>query len=581
MFVALALSGCSGPAERTWLDAPGWSRGRLVGNTQAVDAASMALDEAGNIYLLVFSGDEDIGYPRVVALNRQAAVVWDRTYEVALERPGRSRILWDGHALQLFWLSRQGIYQAQVEAATGELLGPPILLSGGVQVRYYDVAQDAGGATTVWYAGPQEAAGVYALFPDSLPGEATLVDPTGTRPEVQYDQAGTLHAVWIHYPPDKSPQFFYAAYQEGRYSLRSPGREALVLAPQVGNATLIGPRLGLDRERVYLLWTVLPILGASAGAAETSYVTFPLGQPAAAFLRSPTGQLRVPYGYHLSYQPLSGSGLQAGPRVPLASPLGDSTPYIIELAVNPAVAPELVVAFQTQLEYLMRKEQAQISAVFFQDGAPIAYQLLSFTPTVSRYPAILSDQAGQLYLTWLESGAPSGYSVYFASTAPDIRQALSGLTADDAGRLAAETIFGLLGGVVLAPWLLAWVMVPLVILGVTAPIRREDDSLTSPGVVVSLALALAAYWAGKLLLMPGLPSYVPFSAWLPMIPPGLNLPLQVGVPLLIAGLGLVVAWRYTYYGSERPSTLFFLLIYAALDGALTMAIYSPVFYASF
>jgi hypothetical protein len=261
-----------------------------------------------------------------------------------------------------------------------------------------------------------------------------------------------------------------------------------------------------------------------------------------------------------------------------SAPYGNT--YISELAVDPALAPELAIAFHTKLEYLRRKEQGQVSTVFFRDGAPAGYQQISFTSASSGFPAIVSDEGGQLYITWLESGAESGYDVYFSSTAPDIRKALSGLTWDDVGRLSAETLFGLLGGVVLVPLALAWIIAPMVVLGVTSVIRRKEESFTSPGVLISLALAIATYWVSKLLLMSTIRDYVPFSAWLPFIPPALNLPLQVGVPLLIAGLALAIAWRLTY-GQDRPSPFFFLLVYAVVDAALTMAVYGVTFYGAF
>jgi hypothetical protein len=129
------------------------------------------------------------------------------------------------------------------------------------------------------------------------------------------------------------------------------------------------------------------------------------------------------------------------------------------------------VAFHTRLAYLRRKEQGQVSAVYFQAGAPVTYQQITFTPASSGFPAILSDQGDQLYITWLESGAESGYDVYFSSTAPDIRKALGSLTWDDVGRLGPEVVFGLLGGAVLVPLALAWVVAPLIVLGITSVIR--------------------------------------------------------------------------------------------------------------
>jgi hypothetical protein len=132
----------------------------------------------------------------------------------------------------------------------------------------------------------------------------------------------------------------------------------------------------------------------------------------------------------------------------------------------------------------------------------------------------------------------------------------------------------------LVPLALAWVVAPLVVLGITSVIRRREESFTSPGVIISLTLAIVAYWVSKLALMPTIQDYVPFSAWVPFMPSALGLPLQVGVPVLISGLALAVAWRYTY-GHERPSPFFFLLIFVAVDGILTMAVYGVTFYSAF
>lgn len=575
LLLVFILTACTGPAERVWLNAPGWNRARLVGNTPIVDPASIALDDEGNIYLFMIGGDKDAPYPRVIALNREADVLWDNTYEVALKWPDQPRILWDGERLQLFWLSERGLYNAQVDATSAQLVGQPTLLSGESKTGSYDVTANVDGASVVWYAGLDEKAGLYALPPGDLTGEAILVDAQGDRPDLQYDDAGTLHVAWFRYPPGYDhPQFLYAAYQDGVYA---PGQETIVLEPPLGTTTVFGPWLGIDEQRAYLFWNVFFRIGPRAGDALTYYVHFPHGQPTSA---SSVRNLIVPASYELPYQNPPDDGLEAGPRVPLGGGPYAGADRIAQVSVNSAAQQELVIAFRGQLEYLRRKEQNQVSTVFFQDGTPAAYQQVSFTPASSGHPAILSDAAGQLYITWLEDGALSGYDVYFASTAPDIQAALSGLTWGEVGPLVAETLFGLLTGAVLVPLALLWTLPALVILGLTSVIRRDEESFTSPGVIVSLGLAITAYWVTKLTFMPTVRDYVPFSAWLPFLPPALNFPLQVGVPLLITGLALAVAWRYTY-GGERPSSFFFLLIYAVVDGALTMAIYGVTFYAAF
>jgi hypothetical protein len=248
---------------------------------------------------------------------------------------------------------------------------------------------------------------------------------------------------------------------------------------------------------------------------------------------------------------------------------------------SPVQGQELALALRVDIEYLMRKQAAQVSTLFFRDGAPVAYQLLSFTPADSTAPAVTSDGAGRLYLTWLERGELPGFMVYLASTDPAIRASLARLTPQDAGLLAAETFFGLFSGILFVPFVLIWIIAPLIVLGLASLFGRENTSLLGPRKLISLALALAAYWVSKVISLPGMREYVPFSAWLPFIPTWLNAPLMWGVPAVIAALGLWAAWYTIYRRGEGRSPIFFLLVYATVDGLLTVAVYGVVILSAF
>lgn len=572
------LTACAGKPLRLWLNAPGWSRAQLMGNTRSADAAPITVDDEGRVYLFLVSTEEGPSYPHVIALDRRVNPIWDRTYrEIEVASSQKPRILWDGEGLQLFWIASQQLYNVQLDA-TGRLLSPAVLLSGETtEVADYDVVHDAGGAVTVWYAGSRQEPGVYALPPGDLTGEATLVDAEGVRPDLQYDDAGTLHAIWAHLPGGSGDKpFFYATYPDGRYQ---PGRETVVVAPRASGTTVVeGPHLGFAQQRAYIFWSMTYYSGLQAGEAETFYVSLPHGEPASV---SADRRLSVPYVYDLPYQTVQDGDLDAGPRVPLGPGFRGGGGFITEVTTDPASEQELVIAFHARLAYLMRQEVPQIGAAFFRDGAPIAYQLLSFTQANSTDPTILSDEEGQLYLTWLERAEGSGFSVYFASTAPDIKAALESITPDDAGRLAAEAAFGLLSGALMIPFVLAWMVAPLVILVLTSRIRGEDGHFTEAGTLLTLILALIAYWGAKLISLPQILDYVPFSAWIPTLPASLDVPLQIGVPVLFSVLGLLAAWAFTYRRGENRSAYVFMITYAGVDGVLTTAIYGVVIYGAF
>lgn len=577
LLTVAVLSGCMGPAERLWLKASDWGRAQQVAVSYVDDPAPVVLDEDGGLYVLVVDRVNTTFRLRLMHFNRRAEVVWDRTYDISLSAPRQPRLLWDGEQLQLFWLSAQKLYNAQVDR-TGDLQGEPIVLSGEAMIEIYDAAFHPQSDLSVWYAGKEETPGLFALPPGNLEGEAQLVDPIGLSPDIQYDQEGTLHALWWH--DDRRAgdnQVYYASYPHGEFNR---DRQVPIIEPSLRTSDGIeGPRLGIDQEHAYVLWTITVRTGLEAGTIVASYAEFPLGRPDAA---SPARSMRVPTAYDLTYLASQewGSDGEMGMRIPIEEGMPGYTPVVNSYAIQPIVGEELAIAARIRINYLMRKTENQIATIFFSQGAPTSYQLLSFTAPDSSHPALVKDARGYSYITWLEAIGESGRRVYLASTAPDIREAIGSLTSDDVMRLGAETLFGMLTGALLTPFALMWLIAPLIIIGLTTRLRSEDERLSGIGTLISLALALLAYWMGKRFFLPSMWEYVPFTSWIPIIPEWLKTPLRFGIPFLIAGIGLIIAWNYTYR-RDRNSVLFFTLIYVAVDGALTMAIYGVILLAAF
>ena len=203
--------------------------------------------------------------------------------------------------------------------------------------------------------------------------------------------------------------------------------------------------------------------------------------------------------------------------------------------------------------------------------------MLSLTPAESTYPRIAADAQDYLYITWLEGGSSSGGVVYLTSTSPDLRNAFDRLTFTDVTQMAAESLFGIASGVVLFWFPLIWLMSSLIILFLSSPLRREDAPLYHPGTLISLILTLAAFWIAKLFIFPSMFSYVPFSAWIPIIPESWFNPLRIGTPIVIGLAALFIAIRFTYARDNR-SPLFFTIFYGLFDGVVTLALYGVIFW---
>jgi hypothetical protein len=169
--------------------------------------------------------------------------------------------------------------------------------------------------------------------------------------------------------------------------------------------------------------------------------------------------------------------------------------------------------------------------------------------------------------------------VYFASTAPDVQQALGDLRGRDVVGIIGDAVFGMLIGFVLSPFAAAiWMIVPVLLIAVTGKLRPGHHTKRGKvGTVVTLGLAIYVFWYTKFATLGGVEYFVPFSPWVPRIPPAWSLPLQIGVPLFILLFAVLIAWNYTYRRNSE-SALVFTLIYIAADAALTMALYGMLIY---
>ena len=165
------------------------------------------------------------------------------------------------------------------------------------------------------------------------------------------------------------------------------------------------------------------------------------------------------------------------------------------------------------------------------------------------------------------------------ATAPQVVAALDQLSSSDLTQMGGVAAFGMLSGIVLSPLVVfVWLIVPMIVVGFTFIFHRgyNEDQLTVGG-VISIVLAMAAYWVVKLFSLPNIFVYVPFSTWIPIIPEGLSGLLRYGFPILITLVGVFMAYWFTIR-RHFASPLYFMLLFGLVDGVLTMAVYGFYFY---
>lgn len=579
--LVLIMVGCSGNAAAyQWLKAPGWSRAVRIGMTSAGDPTPLTLDEQGNSYLFLIGGDEE-PQPQVVAYNTQMELRWDVTLAIGLVLPDKPKLFWQKGGLDLYWLSNRTLYFARLNPSGETLVAPTAISPGTVEIETYSLVHDQEGTAHIWFSSARREPGLYAMTMtvERVVSAAAVVDPLGIHPVIIMDNNQTLHAVWVNQVDGGGAfEIYYADYPEGQYQ---PEQQTLVVSFNVSATSFIqGPEFGLTTDLAYLFWTIEVRTGPSAGAMDTRYATFVPGQPETI---SSNMNLNVPVSSNLNYQAWDESTFLVGQRV---NPTTDEYPTsgtFNDIATNKSVADELPIAFHNAtVQYESRQTNGQSALLYLDNGVPTSYQLLSYSSRASRTPYLLSDETDHLYITWLEANPTAGFDVYFATTAPEIVTALDRLVAADYLQMAGSTLFGMVSGMVLSPLVIfIWLIGPMAIVGGTLFFQRglHDDQLTW-GSLIIIVLSVGVYWAGKMVALPNIFEYVPFSVWVPIIPVWLEGIMRWGVPLLISVGGLVGAWHFTIR-RHVASPLYFMLIFGLVDGLLTLAIYGFYFYNFF
>jgi len=575
------LASCSSGQESLWLESPDWSRGAFVGNTSVVSPVSFASGSNGSEYFfLVDLNDETSDFSFTLAQMRADSDNPDRFQlslgelrnvkqpEIVREKNGQ---------LRLFWVASEGLYTLVV-SEEGAPVGEPVLLSGDDAVSSYDVAYANDGNLTVWYAGSRRSPGIHALsrYDGSAPG--VLIDSDGTLVRLRYDADDRLHVAWAHYPFGyEQSEIVYGVYDviAGQFSTAFSPVIPLDIGPTVSLDDLA---LGVDDTNVYLLWTTNVHSGPQAGDIQAKYETFPIDASPQNQTSSP---VIAPTVYTLEFTDTA-KDLKVGRRVSLRGLNAPMTNQIQDFRVNPAPAGEMILAFRSPAEHLWRKTREQVNLLYFDNGAISAYQPLTFTSTVSTFPNVMNEKNGYMSLTWLEKQSPNVYAVYFASTDPQFVGRFKTVSFDETLSIVYTVLFGMLIGALLAPIAAAvWMLAPIAVLGLFSFIRRILPGRISEIIsTAGLVAAVGAIWFIKLAILPLMTTYVPFSAWIPNISPLVGDILRVVVPLLTLVISVFVAWHFTYRRGNS-SSLYFIMIYVAVDALITTSIYAVLIYGTY
>ncbi len=566
LIVLAFLIGACQTREKGRKPSPDWSRSIPVGVLVRGDIDLLVRGQEPSLTHMVWLQEVDgrnvIHYLQLDADVKQQV---NRNLQLPGDQFRSPRILEAaGSNLHLLWSSRPDgrrewdLQYTQMNPA-GDLAGEITEIAGADEaVNSYTTASDGqGGLYIVWESDADGAlhGAQISSTGDVTQGPLQIVEQ-GDSPFLA--AGGTdLSLIWFN-----EGNIQYARWPDARFTENGAGETVANLALGTGQ-TLDGPVLGIAGDWAYVIWSVYSSSGLEAGTAVTKYVAFPKDAPT----KNVQQTIRVLSAEDTPYAPYEGAYLISQLALP-ASIRGSSS---LLRQPNPATGrgDELVVAMTTDQESRL-DVVTQTGLLLFKDGEYAGYQMTGKTDAFSQEPVIAADGAGNLYMAWREGGR--GSLAYFALTTPEGQSQLDRMSGSDFVTTALSGGMEAIAGMLFFPLACIWMIPGLALIGILH-FWRGDSDMQRPLTIVVLLLSVILSQFVKLLFLPTISYYVPFSAWVDIAPRWED-PLRLFVPLITMGIGLMVA---ILMRRRNDSGLAFFFVFIAVDGLLTLAIYGVNF----
>ncbi len=545
---------------------PDWSRGTIVGRSPFSQQPGMAASADGKHIHLAWpdNGPHGTGV-HYIRMNEHTQRVAEQWVEGLAGTPMSVQVVLDEQERpHVFAVSRLRGQEIQrlihwSSADDAKRTTPQTVSPADVAAESYAVALRQGAFDLLWTANPDsDARGVYYTRLDAS-GQVIAERRLNQRPAeqvyAQADRSGGLHAVWVEMVTSTQWQVFYAAFPTGE--------------PQPTDGITMTrsdafPKLGLDGQRVYILWGREVKGGMMAGMGFTAYVSFPLGHPESATQES----LYIPESGQPEYIPYQGEY-----KLNLADATLRTRSDFTNLLHSPAPAAGqhdvMAIAAIAALSFGLN-EGIVPALVIFQDGKAVGYQVIGYNQGFNTRPVLAADKSGHLYAVWLTGSTGAGFRMYYAATTPAARARQD--RGDLTDLLVGTTVvfWRMLGGLALLP-IFPLVVLPGLLIAVGYSVFGSGETLyerRSYGVLIAACLA---YWIAKEFVLGAVLADPAIGRELT----GWNRTILIwGIQLVIAGVSGWFTWRQI--ARERTDSVFWAtLIFILCDMVLTMLVFGP------
>ena len=565
ILLGVFITACGSVEEKGLKPSEDWSRGVPVGESVGGAVGVYMPNSGESLYLTWPEHTIEKTLLHVVQLDQTGSEIVHQSLDVL---PGRLRSPRLTPAAQdrlhMFWIRRPPredfweLWHTMLDLK-GNIMREPNRIPGTCgHISNFTFVTDADGNVDLVCEceSPRGLFGVEVSASGTL-GELERLSDQGVSPALHQDGSGELHLAWF-----EENRIQYARFTD--FPQTGLVGDTITNLPLGTGTTITGPQIGLSEGWVYLFWSTLNRSGLEAGQARTEFMAFPENNLEAVSV--PQRILVLP-AEDQPYRAYSGGYSLTG-LVQTAS-VGFNSDYVYEPFTSIGEREELGVALVTKVDF-RQDSLVQPAVAVFGEGRLKGYSLAGKTLSFSSDPVLSVDPEGNLHMVWREGTA--GDQVYYATTAPDTRAEIDRFTGGD-----LVTIF-LRGGLegfatsLLFPLALPWLVPGFLLVGIYK-LLRDQETLELLISKIILVIGLVAYQVTKVLFIPDMLTYVPFSGWVD-IPPGWANLLRAGVPILIFLIGIGVAERFR---RNSESALVYYAAVSITDMILTMGVYG-VFY---
>ncbi len=591
LLIAILLAGCAPGIQKAPKPSADWSRGISLGEN-VVGSTGLSIDESGQgVHIVWPFEDEEATRIRYAHIDGQGNITASRDLGVTGQIRAPRVVMAGNGKLHLVWSRRQPpqthwelwhLIIDQNGSAAGEArrISPEDIPVGKISLS----TDHAGGAIIFYESGSSgelqlihlDSDGHLKLGPIDLPIQ-------GDSPDATIDPAGNLHLVW-HY--DRG--FYYARTPTTDISIDGG---VLVADLKSGGAlgttgdTFAGPEIGYANYWAYVLWSVLSQSDTEAGSAIAEYVAFPINQPIPhnpnriwmiAAEEQPYTAYRGELNLSQLVQPLSAEeavdkfGIEqqmlSKSHGDWLNSFGGITDFIMNPNASSSPMKEMPAAFSVSQQQRW-DISLEIAIGLFEDGIFQGYSLATKTGSLSDYPTIAVDQQNNIHIVWREGAG--GRNIYYATSNPMAMSNLDRFNVSDLYNTGLRAIMDSFTSLAFLPIIGFWWILPGFLLLVGWRFFKEYEYVNQPAALLPLSISLVLYQVFKFMSLPTILSYVPFSAWVPVLPP-LNTLLRIAVPI---GIFLIALYIANIVRRRKDSAILFFLITVLVDSFLTLAIY--------